>query len=88
MHKLVQQVIQDTMKKNEEIKCSKMKMSKKNKEKEEADNTELCTDLNYSAERCQMTLPEHWAKTRMKFVLLQQSFHPLGSTGCTLYKKG
>lgn len=28
MHKLVQQVIQDTMKKNEEIKCSKMKMSK------------------------------------------------------------
>ncbi|KAK7170742.1 hypothetical protein R3I94_000827 [Phoxinus phoxinus] len=88
MMMMMRKLVQDTMKKNEEVKCSKMKMSKKNKEKKEADNTELCTDLNYSAERCQMTLPEHWAKTRMKLFLLPQSFHPLGFTGCTLYKKG
>lgn len=65
MHKLVQQMIQDTMK----IHCFKMKMSKKNKEKEEADSTELCTDLNYSTERCQMTLPEPESKTRMNCLL-------------------
>ncbi|KAF4111307.1 hypothetical protein G5714_008338 [Onychostoma macrolepis] len=54
-HTFVQQMIQDTMKIDQEIKHSEMKMSKKYKseEKEEADNIELCTDLNYTDEKCQ-----------------------------------
>ncbi|XP_067307834.1 E3 ubiquitin/ISG15 ligase TRIM25 isoform X2 [Pseudorasbora parva] len=61
--------IQDTIKKNKEIKCFKMIINKKNKENEKA-NIELCTDPNYSTERCQMAFPELWAKTRMEFLLL------------------
>uniref|UniRef100_A0A8C2H9P2 Zgc:153151 n=1 Tax=Cyprinus carpio TaxID=7962 RepID=A0A8C2H9P2_CYPCA len=58
MRKLVQQKIQDTMKMGQKIKHSEMKTGKRNEEKENADNIELCADLNYSTEKCQMTLFE------------------------------
>ncbi|KAK2913624.1 hypothetical protein Q8A67_002023 [Cirrhinus molitorella] len=60
IHKLVQHIIQYIMMKNTEIKHSEITMSKKKEEKEKADNIERCTDLNYSTEKCQMTLSEHW----------------------------